>query len=139
MIELTNTAAQVIQPGAAVTFNKIVRRPRCGGSECFNEQIPTSVKLKACGVYDVTFSGNISGATAGVPVQLAIALGGYPAPETVMVSTPAAANDFNNVSTSTFVSNGCSDCGADRVSVVNTGTVPVTLSANFNLKVIRKS
>lgn len=139
MIELTNTAAQVIQPGAAVTFNKVLKRPRCGGSECFNEQIPTSVKLKANGIYEVHFSGNISGTTAGVPVQLAIALGGYPAPETVMVSTPAAANDFNNVATSTLVTNGCCDCGADRVSIINTGTVPVLLSANFNMYVIRKS
>lgn len=139
MIELTNTAAQVIQPGQAVTFNTVLRKPCRGGSECFNSQIPTSVKLKACGVYDVMFSGNISGTTAGTPVQLAIALGGYPLPETVMVSTPAAADAFNNVATSTFVSNGCCDCGADRVSVVNTGTVPVTLSANFNLKIIRRS
>lgn len=139
MIELTNTAAQVIQPGQAVTFNKIVHQSKCNGSECFNEQIPNSVKLKYNGIYEVHFSGNIGGTTAGTPVQLAVALGGYPAPETVMVSTPAAANDFNNVATSTLVKNGCCDCGADRVSVVNTGTVPVLLSANFNLYVIRKS
>lgn len=134
MIELTNTVAQTIQPGQSVTFNTVVLHTGCG--ECYRRNTP-SVKLRANGIYEVSFSGNISGTTAGTPVQLAIALGGIALPETVMVSTPAAANAFNNVSTGTFVQNTCGDY--DRVTVVNTGTVPVLLSANMNFRVRRMS
>lgn len=133
MIQLTNSAAQIIQPGAAVTFNTV--QVKSGNCECFNSLVPTSVKLRAQGIYDVHFSGNITGTTAGVPVQLAIALGGAALPSTVMVSTPATANAFNNVSTETLVRNCC--CDLDRITVVNTGTVPVTLSANMNLIIKR--
>lgn len=133
MIQLTNSAAQIIQPGAAVTFNTV--QVKSGNCECFNSLVPTSVKLRAQGIYDVHFSGNITGTTAGVPVQLTIALGGTALPSTVMVSTPATANAFNNVSTETLVRNGC--CDLDRITVMNTGTVPVTLSANMNLIIKR--
>ena len=134
MIELTNSAAQTIQPGQSVTFNTVVLHTGCG--ECYRRNTP-SVKLRANGIYEVSFSGNVSGTTAGTPVQLAIALGGIGLPETVMVSTPATANAFNNVSSGTFVQNTCGDY--DRVTVINTGTVPVLLAANMNFRVRRMS
>lgn len=136
MIELSNSVAQVIQPGQAVTFDTVITK--CGSAECFNKQIPTSVKLTAkCGQYFAEFSGNISGTAAGVPVQLALAIAGSPLKETVMVSTPSAANAFNSVSTGTNIKNQC--CDLNRVSVVNTGTVPVLLSANMNLRIWRRA
>lgn len=134
MIELRNSAAQTIAPGAAVTFDTVIGRTGCG--ECYR-QGTNSVKLTGRGLYKLEFSGNISGTAAGVPVQLAIALGGTALPETVMVSTPSAANAFNNVGTGTYIFNCCGDF--DRVTVVNTGTVPVILSANFNLRIARRS
>lgn len=140
MLELTNTAAQTIAPGAAVTFNKVLLHTGCG--ECFDCRVPTSVKLTGRnGVYRVEFSGNIASGTAGTPAQLAIALSASsPAlnalPETVMLVTTSAANSFNNVATSTLVKNNC--CDFDRITVVNTGTTPVLLSANFNLNIERK-
>lgn len=134
MIELTNTAAQTIQPGQAVTFNRVLAHTGCG--ECFDNRVPFSVKLRAQGGnYKVEFSGNIASPTAATPVQLAIALGSVGLPETVMVSTASAANAFNNVSTGTYVKNNC--CDNDRITVVNTGTTPVLLSANMNLRIRR--
>lgn len=133
MIELSNTAAQVVAPGQAVTFNKIIMHTGCG--ECFSDRAPTSVKMKANGIYEIHFSGNIGGTAAGTPVQLAIVIGTSALPETVMVSTPAAANNFNNVSTQTRIKVCC--CDLDRISVVNSGTVPTLLSANMNLSVKR--
>lgn len=134
MILLTNTAAQTVQPGQAVTFNRLLRKTGCG--ECYDTRVPNSVKLMGKGgTYEVDFSANISGATAGEIVQLAIALGTVGLPETVMVSTPAAAGDFNNVSTGTYVDNNC--CDNDRIAVINTGTTPVTISANMNLRIRR--
>lgn len=134
MIELSNNAAQTIQPGQVVVFNQVKLHTGCG--ECYREG-SNSVKLKARGVYDVEFSGNVASPTAATPVQLAIALGGIALPETVMVSTPDAANAYNNVATGTFVQNGC--CDFDRITVVNTGTAPVLLSANMNLRIARRS
>lgn len=134
MIELTNTVAQTIQPGQAVTFDKILHHSGCG--ECYRNAT-NFVRLKSNGIYRVDFSGNISGTTAGVPVQLAIAVEGVARPETVMVSTPSAANAFNNVGTGTYVRDCC--CDVNKVSVINTGTVPVLLSANMNLRIERRS
>lgn len=135
MIELTNSVAQTIAPGAAVTFDTVLKKSGC--AECWTRQIPTSVKLRASGgQYMAEFSGNIASDTADTPVQLALAIAGTALPETVMVSTPSAANAYNNVSTGTNIDNTCCDLG--RVSVINTGTVPVLLSANMNLRIWRR-
>lgn len=132
MIELRNSVAQVVQPGAAVTLDTVIAQTGCGE---YHRPGSNSVKLRRNAVYEVEFSGNISGDTAGTPVQLAIAIGGQALAETVMVSTPSVANAFNNVSTGTYIGN-C-DIDFDRITVVNSGTVPVILSANFNLRIRR--
>lgn len=134
MIELRNSVAQTIQPGAAVTFDTVIEHTGC--AEC-HRQGSNFVKLRQQGLYKVEFSGNIASPTAATPVQLAVALGGSALPETVMVSTASAANAFNNVSTGTYVRNCC--CDFDRITVVNTGTTPVLLSANFNLRIARRA
>lgn len=82
----------------------------------------------ANGNYEASFAGNISGAVAGTPVQLAFQLGGATMPETTMVATPGAANASNNVATSTLIKNCCGDY--DRITVTNTGTTDVTVAAN---------
>lgn len=137
MIELTNTASQVLQPGQAVTFDKVLLRTGC--SECYNRQLPTSVRLKGgCGaVYELHFNGNITSNTAGDVVQLALAVSGQPLVETSMNALPAAAGDLVNVSTSTLFRVSCSDL--DRVSVVNSGTTPLTIAQNSNFYIVRKS
>lgn len=136
MIELTNSVAQTVAPGATVTFDKVVLHTGCG--ECHDRRIPNSVKLTGNGgVYLVEFNGNIASPTAATPVQLAIAFGGTALPETVMVSTASAANAFNNVGTGTLLHNSCCDC--DRITVVNSGAVPVLLSANMNLRITRRA
>ena len=135
MIELTNSAAQTVQPGAAVTFDTVMLHTGCG--ECFTKGIP-SVKLRAIGgTYNIDFTGNVSGTAADTPVQLAVALGGVAIPATVAVSTPAAENAFNNIAIGTYAKNTCGDL--NRVSIVNTGTVPVLLAANMNLRIARVS
>lgn len=134
MIELSNLLAQTIQPGQAITFDNVIHHKGCG--ECFNKQTPTSVKLRARGgTYKVEFSGNVSAATAGDALQLAIAIGGSPLVETTMNSTPATAGVLNNIGTGTYVVVGC--CDLDRITVTNTGTVPVNLAANANLRIRR--
>lgn len=132
MIVLSNANAQTIQPGQAITFN--AKNLRTGCNECHRENTG-SVKMRAAGIYVVSFSGNIGGATAATPVQLSIQIGGETLPETTMISVPAAANDLNNVSTTTILRNCCGDY--DRLTVVNTGTVPVIVDANTAFAVRR--
>lgn len=97
-------------------------------------QFPTSVKLRAKGIYSIDFRANVGG-TAGAVCQLNIELGGQPIAETTMISTTGAAGTFNSVSGGTYVNNCC--CDYDRITVVNTGTTTVTLNPNSCLRIRR--
>lgn len=124
MIELSNTTAQTLTPGQALTFDTVLLNTGCGECHRTNSGIIT---LRKIGIYEVHFSVNIAGTAAG-PVQLTIELDGEPLTETTMISTPAAAADPDNVATATLVRTCCGCCG--RLSVVNTGTSDVVVSAN---------
>lgn len=138
MIQLSNSTAQTLTPGQALTFDTIVNKSCRCRSECFSFQLPTSVKLTGgCGaVYDVEFSGNVSGA-AGDNLQLSIAVMGQPIAVTQMNSTPAAADQLNNVSNGTYIPINCADL--DRVSIVNSGTTNLTVAPNSNFRIRRES
>lgn len=135
MINLSNLTARTLQPGQALTFDKVTLKTK-NGCECFNDQTPTSVKLCARGIYDVSFSANITGA-AGAALQLALALGGTPLVDTAMNSAPAVANNLNSVSARKLIENCC--CDLDRLSVVNTSAVPVTVAPGSSLVIIRQA
>ena len=126
MISLSNTSAQTVAVGQAITFDTVVQKTGCAESY----RVGTGqVRLRANnGIYEVAFSANVTGSTAGSPVQLAVAISGATMPETTMISTPATADAVNNISTTTSVRNDCGDY--DRVTIVNTGTIPVIVSAN---------
>lgn len=125
MIKLSNTIAQTVPVGQSLTFNQVLLHTGCG--ECHRAN-SGAIKMRGNGVYEVGFSANVTGATAAVPVQLTLAFGGDLAPETTMVYTPAAANAVGRVSIVDPVRNCCGDY--DRVTVVNTGTTPIIISAN---------
>lgn len=134
MIVLSNTTEQTVQPGQSIIFDEKITH--CGNCECWRKGTG-SVKLRCNGVYALAFSGNIGGETAATPVQLALSLGtGATLSETTMISVPAAVADRNNVSTQTRLKNCCGDY--DRVSVVNTGTVPVVVAANSAFVIEKK-
>lgn len=126
MIELSNTTAQTLSPGQALTFDTVLLKSGCVESHRTNSGI---VSLRAkCSIYEIHFSANISGTTAG-PVQLSIELDGEPMAETTMISTVTTAADPNNVGASTLVRTGCA--GAyEHITVVNTGTSDVIVSPN---------
>lgn len=126
MIVLSNNASQTLAAGQAMTFNTTVLKYGC--NECHRANTG-SVKLTRNGVYKVEFSANVAGAAAAL--QLNIALGDSPLPETTMISTPASADVFNNVATATAVAKCC--CDYDRITVVNTGTTEVIVGPNPSL------
>lgn len=132
MIELSNTSAQTLPPGQALTFDSETLRSGCAEAHRAGSGIVT---LRAnCAIYEAHFAANVTGTAAG-PVQLAIALDGEPLPEATMISTVTTAADLNNVATATLIRTGCGCCG--RVSVVNTGTSDVVVSAGAALFVKR--
>lgn len=134
MIELSNTAAQTIPVGGSVTFDKVLLKS-CGCNDvCYNSMVPTSVKLTRKAIYDIEFHGNVTSVAAGNTVQLAIAVGANsPLVQTAMNATPAAVGTLVNVSAGTYLRNCC--CDLDRVRVINTGTVPVTLAPNSSFRI----
>lgn len=135
MIVLSNTAEQTLAPGQSIVFDEVVTQ--AGSCECHRRNTG-SVKLRSNGIYSVAFSGNIGGETAATAVQLGLTLSGSAAlPETTMISVPAAIADRNNVATQTRIKNCCGDY--DRVSVTNTGTVPVIVAANSSFVIERRS
>lgn len=86
--------------------------------------------------YLVTFSGNIAVPTGQTPgeISLAISLDGEPSQATTMRVTPAAVNEYFNISASTYIDAPNSCCV--KVAVENTSTVPVNVQ-NANLIAVR--
>ena len=88
--------------------------------------------------YKVSFGGNIAVPTGGTvePISLAIAIDGEAVPATTMIVTPAAVEQFFNVSASVFVDvpRGC--CVSISVKNISADTVEVQ---NANLIVTREA
>lgn len=124
MIVLSNSEEVTVAAGQPVIFDTVVSHT--GKGECHRPNTG-SVKMCCQGIYELHFSGNITGDTAATPVQLQLQTTGVNLPETIMIAVPAAAGDLVNVGTETLYRNMC--CDFDRVSVVNTGTEPVTIGA----------
>ena len=139
MIRVTNTAAVILTPGQALTFNDLVWK----SGKCETFRNPGGSIRVGEGVYRVTFHANVASATGGTAAQLTIYADGAPLLETVMISTPATADIFNNVSAETTIGN-CGNCcnpnpGNINLTVVNTGTVNVTVAAGANFYVERRA
>lgn len=88
--------------------------------------------------YFVDFSANIAvptGGTAGA-ISLAIAISGEPVLSSQMISTPAAVEQFNNVSAGIYVDvpSGC----CVNIAVENTSGVAIDV-ANANIIVTREA
>lgn len=133
MIVLSNSAEQILTPGQAVTFDSVTLHT--GNAECHRKG-SSSVKFRCNGLYEVSFSGNITNAEAGA-VQLAIAVDGTALSDGTMISTPAAVGDINNVAKTTLVSNCCG--GGDAITVVNNGTTNVVVEPGSTLYIARKA
>lgn len=73
MIKLSNTTAQTLTPGQAITFDRVIFKSGC--AECHRANT-SSVKLRANGTYEVAFSANIGATAATTAVELSILLGG---------------------------------------------------------------
>ena len=135
MAEYSANAIQTINPGESFVFTEtpspctrgFVRHRDGSGSFLLSGWVPR----KSCGCrsktanYLVDFGANIAipeGGTVG-PISVAIAIDGATVPSTQMIVTPAAVEEYFNVSRACGVDiwNGC----CETVTFINTSSQPI--------------
>lgn len=134
MIELVNTAVQTVPVGQSVVYNSTAVRSSCGKER--HREGSAFVTLLPPGRFLVTFSANIAvptGETVG-EVSLGITQDGEVLGGSIMRATPAAVEEYFNVSSQHYVDTYCQCCV--NVGVQNTGTIPVLVD-NPNITVVR--
>lgn len=137
-MEITANAVQTVAIGAPVVFTETAVN---GNYSILHREGSGLVSLRGitnqCRArFRVTFGANIAlptGATVA-PLSLAIAINGEPVGTATMISTPAAVEEFNNVSRVLFLDVAAGCCA--QISVENTGTTAVDVQ-NANLIVER--
>ena len=130
MIELTG-ALQTVANNANVLFDTLVTQCGCAERHRSGSGVLT---LAAPGRYLVTFSGNVAVPTGGTvgAITAAIAIEGEATYGATMTVTPAAVEEFFNISASSFVDvPNCNSC-CTRVSVENITGANITVN-NANL------
>ena len=138
MAEFSANALQTVNPGESVVFTENPVPCNCGyvrhrdGTGAFLLSGKTGCPCKKSANYLVDFGANIAvptGETVG-EISLAVTIDGTTIPGSSMVVTPAAVEEFFNVSRAVNVGiwNGC----CESVSVRNTSEIPI-LVQNANI------
>lgn len=140
MAEFTGIAIQTVAQGEDVSFTET---PVCVTKCILHRQGSGIVKLRGltnqCRArFLVSYSGNIQIPTGGTveSISLAIAIDGEPLQSTRMIVTPAAVENFFNVSAQAYVDvpRGC----CVTVAVQNTSTQAIEVQ-NSNLIAVREA
>lgn len=149
MAEYIANDEQTVSPGETVVFTSttqpctrgLVRHTDGTGSFLLSGWIPASPSSCQCNCqrkaeYLLTFSANIAVPTgeAVAEIDLAYSVDGATVPATIMASTPAAVEQFNNVSKSRSVPVWGFCC--ETVSIRNVSTIPI-LVRNASLIITR--
>lgn len=146
MAEYSNNAIQTVAPNSTVIFTDspvpctrgLVRHRDDTGSFLLKGYV---VRL-SCGccpdsaIYMAEFGANIAIPTGGTvePISLALAIDGSIIPSSTMIVTPAAVEEYFNVSVAVNAQIWRSCC--ETLSVVNTSTQPI-LVQNANIVISR--
>lgn len=133
MIELTNTAVQTVAAGQSVVYNATAVK---GGCAERHRAGSAQVVLTKPGRYLVGFSGNIAIPTGGAAGEISLALtyDGEPIVGSAMRITPAAVEQYGNVSTQHYMDVYCNCCVT--VAVQNTSGVAI-LVEDPNITAVR--
>ena len=137
-MEITANALQTVEINQNVLFTET---PIGGNNSIIHREGSGLVTLRGItqqcrALFRITFSGNIAiptGETVG-PISLAIALDGEAVASSTMISTPAAVEQFNNVSSSIFICVPSSCCMTVSVRNISTQAIEVQ---NANLIIER--
>lgn len=139
-MEVTYAGSQTVESGAPVTFNSTAVKPACcmtfrEDSGIVGLRGMTSNRFAR---YFVDYSGNIALPTGGTPgeISLALAISGEPLESSKARVTPAAVENFFNVTCCAYIDipRGC----CQNISVENTSGVPIDV-ANSNLVITREA
>lgn len=151
MAEFTNNAVQVVNPNQPVILNTSIG---CNKGYVYHRPESGIVTLRgivnnpnACFArYQATFNANIAVPTGGTvgPIAIAIAIDGEPVLTSRAIVTPAAVDQYFNVTSTAIIDvpRGCCDSiSVDCVAAANDGTTPaVAINVqNANLVVTRKA
>lgn len=137
-MEITNVELQTVALGGNVIFDET---PICP-TRCITHREGSGI-VRLNGAYGngrarflVSFSGNIQIPTGGTvgEISVAIAVDGEPLLATQMIVTPAAVENFFNVSAQTYIDVPCNCCVT--VAVENTSAQAIEVQ-NANLIVVR--
>ena len=134
LIELINTAVQTVDIGQSVVYNTAAVRSTCGRER--HSPGSAFVTLLPPGRYLVTFSANIAvptGETVG-EISLGITQDDEVLGGSLMRATPAAVEQYFNVSSQHYVDTYCQCCV--NVGVENTSDIPILVD-NPNLTAVR--
>ena len=140
MAEYTAVALQTVAAGADVAFTETV----VNGSGCITHREGSGI-VKLRGITNqcrarflVSYSGNIQIPTGGTvgEISLALAVDGEPLQSTRMIVTPAAVENFFNVSAQAYIDvpRGC----CSTVAVQNTSTQAIEVQ-NSNFIAVREA
>ena len=134
MIELINTAVQTVAAGQSVVYNESAVHSKCAAER--HRPGSAQVVLTLPGRYLIGFSGNIAVPTGGTvgEISLGIAQDGEVLGGSLMRVTPAAVEEYFNVSTQHYVDVVCNCCVS--VSVQNTSEQPILVD-NPNITAVR--
>lgn len=150
MAEFTYNPIQLVEPGQNVILNTTIR---CGRGYVLHRDESGIVILRgivnnACGCfarYQVTFNGNIAVPEDGTvgPISVSLAIDGEPLLTSRAIVTPAAVDEYFNVTSTAFIDvpKGC--CFTIAVENTSTSATPGTTTApainvqNANLVVVR--
>lgn len=147
MAEFTSNPIQLVQPNQVVTLNTTIGCPKCYVIHRNGSGIVTlrGITNNCFARYQVTFNGNIAvpeGGTVG-PISIAIAIDGEPVLTSRAIVTPAAVDDYFNVTSTAIITvpKGC--CFNIAVENTSESATPGTTPApainvqNANLVVSR--
>ena len=133
MIELTNSIAQIVEADDRVLFDRVIVHSGCAER---HREGSGAITLTKPGKYKVSFSGNIAVPTGGTidEVALALMVDGDVLTGTIMRVTPAAVEEYFNVSTVRIVD---VYCGSSVTIAVENYGIDAALVDNPNLLVVR--
>lgn len=137
-MELTANAIQTVAAGSNVIFTDTVVAGNCSIVHRDDSGLVTlrGITEQCRARFRVSFGGNIAITTGGTvgPISLALAINGEPVATTTMISTPAAAEEYNNIFSAIFIDvpRGC----CSQISVRNTSDQAIDVQ-NTNLIIER--
>lgn len=138
-MEIVKNDIQTVEARENVVFTET---PVCGSKCIVHREGSGTIKLRGitsqCRArFLVSFSGNIQIPTDGTvaPISIAISVDGEPLQSTRMIVTPAAVENFFNVSAQAYIDVPCGCCTS--VSVENTSTQAIQVQ-NANLIATRE-